>query len=255
MKMVPSAALNLTDCRILRIRGLCRRSASCPASSILLLSVSLFLSLSFLLSLELLVQAEGDQRSSSHPRTDVTHQLSALQGNARTDRFCRSFHSSRPRATATLLMHARVRPYVCVRAPIGGHNSRLDQSEYSIHLLPAPTKVFSSLTLSCYCPRAHPLYLRRDLGGSFCNRVRLTFISNLMYQRVFLKIPKRKRARETLLNAPTGKLTASTANRQFLLVSYTGANSAHFVAFFPVATVLLGLRYCLIQVYRENDTN
>lgn len=66
-------------------------------------------------SARILVEAEENRHSSSHPRTDVTHQLSALQGNARTDRFCRSFHSSRPRATAmlTLLMHARVRTFVC----------------------------------------------------------------------------------------------------------------------------------------------
>ena len=68
---------------------------------------------SFLCSVRILVQAEENRRSSSHPRTDVTHQLSALQGNARTDRSCHSFHSSRPRATATLLIHARVRVFVC----------------------------------------------------------------------------------------------------------------------------------------------
>lgn len=61
-----------------------------------------------------------------HLRTDVTHQLSALQGNARTDRFCRSFHSSRPRATATLLKHARVRALVC--APSLGVSTCMRQS-------------------------------------------------------------------------------------------------------------------------------
>lgn len=45
--------------------------------------------------------------------TSCTSSPSALQGNARTDRFCRSFHSSRPRATATLLPRDRVRARSC----------------------------------------------------------------------------------------------------------------------------------------------
>lgn len=45
-------------------------------------------------------------------RARTSHTNSALQGNARTDRFCRSFHSSRPRATATLLIHAHIRAFV-----------------------------------------------------------------------------------------------------------------------------------------------
>lgn len=84
---------------------LCRRSASGPVCTLLSLVLS-SAQQGYLYKLRKI----GVLRAI---RARTSHTNSALQGNARTDRFCRSFHSSRPRATATLLMHARVRAFMC----------------------------------------------------------------------------------------------------------------------------------------------
>lgn len=84
---------------------------------------------------------ENRRRSSSHPRTDdVTHQLSspsALEGNARTDRCLSLFslfstasdcYAPGPDARACTCSSVCEAPWPprcsCVRALIGGHNSR-----------------------------------------------------------------------------------------------------------------------------------
>lgn len=71
-----------------------------------------------------------------------------------------------------------------MRAPIGGHNSRLDQSERLIHFLLFLSKAFSSPALVCYYPRAHPFYLWCDFTA-FPNPVRLTCIRELQ---IFTKL-------------------------------------------------------------------
>lgn len=186
MKMVPSAALNLTDCRILRIRGYVdgRRRAR-PA-----LSFHLFFPL---LSKDTCISwgKSAFFEPSAHGRHTPTLRLT----RQRADRPFLSLFSLFSAASDCYAPDTRtcscVRVYIKVwcaymRAPIGGHNSRLDQSEWLIHFLLFLPKAFSSLALVCYYPRAHPFYLWCDFTA-FPNPVRLTCIRELQ---IFTKLHK-----------------------------------------------------------------
>lgn len=188
MKMVPSAAFKLDGLSDFTYTRLCRRSASRQART--LLSLDLFLG-----SVRILVEAEENRRSSSHPRTDVTHQLSALQGNARTDRFCRSFHSSRPRATATLLKRTRirafmygaklgVRAYVSQSAAITAASTNQNVRFIPLFLL----LICLSRSLSLVIVRVR-IHLQCDFAA-FPNRIRLTCFTNLKnFSKLIQKYP------------------------------------------------------------------
>lgn len=108
----------MTDCRILRIRGCVdgRRRAR-PACTLLSLAPSAAWQ-------GYVVEAEENRRSSSHPRTDVTHQLSLRLTRQRADRpflslfslFSAASDCYAPDARACTCVRVRIEYSVCVRA-------------------------------------------------------------------------------------------------------------------------------------------
>lgn len=184
--MVPSAALNLTDCRILRIRGYVdgRRRARSALS---------FHSFFPLLSKD--TRTSWGKSAFFEPSAHGRHTPTLRLTRQRADRpflslfslFSAASDCYAPEARACSCVGVCTEPWCAyVHAPIGGHNSRLDQSEWLIHFLLSSFKAVHSLALPCYCPRAHPLYLWCDFAAS-PNPVPLTCIRQL---RIFPKLHK-----------------------------------------------------------------
>lgn len=141
---------------------LCRRSASRPARTHSPLSLA---RPSARQGFVVEAEAEENRRSSSRPRTDVAHQLFLCLTRQRADRPFLSLFSLFSAASDCYAADSRactckrVRNCVLrVRAPIGGHYSRLDQSKRSFHLRPSSTRAFSQFLLPVTAACASTLF-------------------------------------------------------------------------------------------------